>query len=137
MHDRELAGHHRGGALHPAGRHRGSRWCGASGQRPIRRCSYRRRPGDLAQRAGTRRAAAMTERFALVALPLPLATPYTYRIPETLGDRVAPGARVVVPVRRRELIGLVVAVDTDPPAAAAKDVLAVPDPEPALSPALL
>ena len=79
----------------------------------------------------------MTDRFVLVALPLPLATPYTYRIPETLGDRVVPGARVVVPVRRRELIGLVVAVDTPPPAAAAKEVLAVPDSEPALSPALL
>jgi primosomal protein N' (replication factor Y) (superfamily II helicase) len=79
----------------------------------------------------------MTDRFALVALPLPLATPYTYRIPETLGDRVVPGARVVVPVRRRELIGLVVAVDTAPPAAPAKDVLAVPDPQPALSGALL
>jgi primosomal protein N' (replication factor Y) len=79
----------------------------------------------------------MTDRFALIALPLPLATPYTYRIPETLGDRVVPGARVVVAVRRRELIGLVVAVDTVPPAVAAKDVLAVPDPEPALSAALL
>ena len=79
----------------------------------------------------------MTDRFALVALPLPLATPYTYRIPETLGDRVVPGSRVVVPVRRRELIGLVVAVDVEPPGAAAKDVLAVPDPEPALSAALL
>ena len=74
----------------------------------------------------------MTNRFALVALPLPLATPYTYRIPETLGDRVVPGARVVVPVRRRELIGLVVADDAEPPAAVAKEVLAVPDSEPAL-----
>jgi primosomal protein N' (replication factor Y) len=79
----------------------------------------------------------MTDRFALVALPLPLATPYTYRIPDTLGDRVVPGTRVVVPVRRRELIGLVVAVDAEPPAAAAKEVLGVPDIEPALSPALL
>ena len=59
----------------------------------------------------------MTERYALVALPLPLATPYTYRIPDTLGDRVVPGTRVVVPVRRRELIGIAVAVDvTAPPA---------------------
>jgi primosomal protein N' (replication factor Y) (superfamily II helicase) len=79
----------------------------------------------------------MTDRFALVALPLPLATPYTYRIPETLGDRVAPGMRVVVPVRRRELIGLVVAVDTDAPDAGTKEVLAVPDANPALSPELL
>ena len=79
----------------------------------------------------------MSDRFALVALPLPLATPYTYRIPETLGDRVVPGARAVVPVRSRELIGLVVAVDAAPPAAAAKDILAMPDLEPALSGALL
>src|SRR3954468_9228350 len=79
----------------------------------------------------------MTERFALVALPLPLANPYTYRISETLGDRVTAGTRVVVPVRRRELIGLVVAADTDAPSAAARDVLAVPDPEPALTAPLL
>ncbi|HEX6434206.1 MAG TPA: primosomal protein N' [Gemmatimonadales bacterium] len=79
----------------------------------------------------------MTDRFALVALPLPLATPYTYRIPDTLGDRVIPGARVVVPVRRRELVGVVVGIDAEQPTAPARDVLAVPDPEPALSPELL
>lgn len=79
----------------------------------------------------------MTDRFALVALPLPIATPYTYRIPETLGDRVLPGARVVVPVRRRELIGLVVAVDSEPPAAGARDLLAVPDSDPAVPRPLL
>jgi primosomal protein N' (replication factor Y) (superfamily II helicase) len=79
----------------------------------------------------------MNARFAQVALPLPLATPYTYRIPDTLGDRVVPGVRVVVPVRRRELIGLVVANDAPPPAAAAREVLAVPDDMPALSPPLL
>ena len=79
----------------------------------------------------------MTPRYALVALPLPLATPYTYRIPETLGDRIAPGCRVVVPVRRRELIGLVVEVDVDAPAALPREILAVPDSEPAVSSQLL
>src|SRR5689334_4179717 len=79
----------------------------------------------------------MTGRFAQVALPLPLATPYTYGIPDTLSDRVVPGTRVVVPVRRRELIGVAVEVDVERPAAAARPVLAVPDLEPALSPALL
>ncbi|HEX6432758.1 MAG TPA: primosomal protein N', partial [Gemmatimonadales bacterium] len=79
----------------------------------------------------------MTERFAQVALPLPLATPYTYRVPETLGDRVVPGARIVVPVRRREMIGLVVAITREAPAVVPKPVLAVPDAEPALSPELL
>ncbi len=79
----------------------------------------------------------MTERFAQVALPLPLASSYTYRIPETLGDRVVPGARVVVPVRRRELIGIVTEGDAAPPAAAARDVLAAPDPETAIPGGLL
>jgi primosomal protein N' (replication factor Y) len=44
---------------------------------------------------------------------------------------------VVVPVRRRELVGIVVGTDADSPAAAARDLLAVPDTEPALSPNLL
>ncbi|HYF39224.1 MAG TPA: primosomal protein N' [Gemmatimonadales bacterium] len=79
----------------------------------------------------------MTDRFALVALPLPLATPYTYRIPDTLGDRVTPGARVVVPVRRRELVGVVVSLDAEKPPAQPREVLAVPDPEPALTAELL
>jgi len=69
----------------------------------------------------------MTDRFAQVALPLPLASSYTYRIPETLADRAVPGARVVVPVRRRELIGIVVAGDVPAPATAARDLLAAPD----------
>ena len=30
----------------------------------------------------------MTERFARVALPLPLFEPYTYAVPDTLADRV-------------------------------------------------
>jgi primosomal protein N' (replication factor Y) (superfamily II helicase) len=79
----------------------------------------------------------MTDRFAQVALPLPLATPYTYHIPEALGDRVIPGARIVVPVRRKELIGVVVALTDEAPAVVPKSVLAVPDAEPALSPELL
>lgn len=79
----------------------------------------------------------MTGRFASVALPLPLAEPYTYAVPESLGDRVASGARVVVPVRRRELIGLVVAADVPAPPAAAREILAAPDAEPSLLPDLL
>ncbi|HSE66760.1 MAG TPA: hypothetical protein VLB12_07220, partial [Gemmatimonadales bacterium] len=74
----------------------------------------------------------MTERYGQVALPLPLARPYTYRIPEAIGDRIEPGARVVVPVRGREMVGIVVAIADVPPERAAKDILAAPDPEPAL-----
>jgi primosomal protein N' (replication factor Y) (superfamily II helicase) len=79
----------------------------------------------------------MTERFATVALPLPLASSYTYRIPETLADRVTPGARVVVPVRRREMIGIVLEADAPAPEAAAREILAAPDDLPAVPEGLL
>ncbi|MGH7594696.1 MAG: replication restart helicase PriA [Gemmatimonadales bacterium] len=79
----------------------------------------------------------MTERLAQVALPLPLPDPYTYRIPASLADRALPGARVVVPVRRQEWIGIVTAVDVAAPPMAARDLLATPDATPALPAPLL
>jgi primosomal protein N' (replication factor Y) len=79
----------------------------------------------------------MTTGFGLVALPLPLAEPYTYKIPDILADRVVPGARVVVPVRRRQMVGIVVALDVPPPDAEAREILSAPDPEPAVPLALL
>ncbi len=75
--------------------------------------------------------------YAHVALPLPLHSTYTYRIPEALADRVVPGARVVVPLRQRELIALVVEIDAKAPAVAARDLLGAPDDEPALPAPLL
>ncbi|MGH7734394.1 MAG: hypothetical protein ACREOE_12015, partial [Gemmatimonadales bacterium] len=58
--------------------------------------------------------------FARVALPLAVPDPYTYAIPEALLDRVAPGARVVVPLRSREVVGVVTAIDVPPPPSAAR-----------------
>jgi primosomal protein N' (replication factor Y) len=75
--------------------------------------------------------------FAQVALPLAVAEPYTYLIPDALADRVRPGARVVVPLRQREEVGIVVAVDAAAPAQTAREILAVPDLTPALSAPLL
>jgi primosomal protein N' (replication factor Y) len=79
----------------------------------------------------------MIERFAQVALPLPLPDPYTYRIPASLADRALPGARVVVPVRRQEWIGIVTAVDVPAPLMDARDILATPDQDVALPGPLL
>jgi primosomal protein N' (replication factor Y) len=75
--------------------------------------------------------------YAHVAFPLPVFDPYSYRIPESLADRVVPGARVVVPVRRQELVGIVTAVGVDAPAMEAREILAAPDAAPALTPSLL
>jgi primosomal protein N' (replication factor Y) (superfamily II helicase) len=79
----------------------------------------------------------MTAGFGLVALPLPLAQPYSYRIPESLADRVVPGARVLVPVRQREIIGIVTGLTDAPPEQVARDILSAPDLVPALPEQLL
>ena len=79
----------------------------------------------------------MSAGFAQVALPLPLHAAYSYRIPDALGDRVVPGARVVVPVRGRRMTGLVLSTGSEPPAAAARDILEAPDAEPAVTSAVL
>jgi primosomal protein N' (replication factor Y) len=75
--------------------------------------------------------------FAQVALPLAVAEPYTYLVPDALADRVRPGARVVVPLRQREEVGIVVAVDVPAPTQTAREILSVPDLTPALSSPLL
>ena len=75
--------------------------------------------------------------FAHVAFPLPVFHPYTYRVPESLADQVIPGARVVVPVRRQEVVGVVTATGVPGPAAEARDILVAPDPIPAVTAPLL
>src|SRR5258708_3988545 len=76
-------------------------------------------------------------RYAEIVLPVPVSSTYSYAIPAALADRVTPGARVVVPVQRRRLVGVVAAVDVAAPGVAARAILAAPDLEPAISPALL
>ena len=43
-----------------------------------------------------------------VALPVPLRTTFTYAVPESFGDAVQIGCRVLVPFRKKTLIGVVV-----------------------------
>ncbi len=71
-----------------------------------------------------------------VSLPIPSPEPYDYEIPRALADRIVPGARVVVPVRSRELVGVVVDVHsraTDE----LKPILLAPDPAPLIPTSLL
>src|SRR2546423_523006 len=75
-------------------------------------------PGDSGSRTAPR--------YADVVLPIPVPRTYTYLIPPELGSRVVPGARVVVPVQRRQVVGVVAAVGAGPPGppVAAKAILA-------------
>lgn len=77
--------------------------------------------------------------YAAVILPVPVSRPYIYEIPPSLTDRVVPGARVVVPLRRRSAVGIVTAVDSQQPSAGVeiKQLADAPDAQPALSPVLL
>ncbi len=75
--------------------------------------------------------------FIDVALPLALPGPLTYAVPDELKERAIPGARVVVPVRQKEMIGIVTATGRPAPAAKARPVLAAPDAAPLLDGSLL
>src|SRR5207237_1145489 len=144
MHDRVLTRHHRGGSFHAARRRRGSGRRGADGERPVQRRHDRRRQDPPPHRTGAGCAEAVkgptagrASRFAEVVLPVPVSRTYTYEIPTALLERVVPGSRVVVTVQRRQVLGLVVAVDVPAPEVSAKPIAAAPDGEPALSPALI
>src|SRR4029077_616201 len=68
-----------------------------------------------------------------VALPLPLRTTFTYRVPDALDEPLVTGARVVVPFRNRSMLGVVLGRGDSSDAAALKDVAEILDAVPALS----
>lgn len=79
--------------------------------------------------------------FVQVALPIPLETPLTYRVPPPLAPWIQIGARVRVAVGRRELVGLVLALSSAPPAelkeTQLKDIVEILDGEPVISGSLI
>jgi primosomal protein N' (replication factor Y) len=77
--------------------------------------------------------------YAAVVLPVPVSRSYIYEVPEPLAARVVPGARVVVPLRRRNVVGIVTEAVGHLPSAGidVKAIIAAPDDEPAISPPLL
>ena len=95
------------------------------------------RPGSAS--LTSRASAGLTARYAEVVLPVPVPRTYTYEVPAELQHRVEPGARVIVPVQRRRVVGVVAAVNVAAPAVAAKPILAAPDGggAPAIPPPLL
>ncbi len=71
------------------------------------------------------------QRYAEVAVPVPLRRLFTYRVPEHLAARIVPGARVAVPFGPRKLAGYVVNGDVaPPPGAKLKAIASVLDREP-------
>src|SRR5579859_2800809 len=80
----------------------------------------------------------MSAPFCNVALPVPLRTTFTYAIPEGMRPSVQPGCRVLVPFRKKSLVGVVVeCVEEGPASTKLRDVTRVIDVIPALTPKLL
>jgi primosomal protein N' (replication factor Y) len=76
--------------------------------------------------------------FANVALPVPLRTLFTYTVPESLDGSVQPGGRVLVPFRKKSLVGVVVELaERAPENTKLRDIAKVLDLQPALTPKLL
>ena len=79
----------------------------------------------------------MSALFADVAVPLPLFQTFTYSVPDSLGDELHPGCRVLVPFGTRHLVGLVTQVHRESREGTIKPILETLDRKPILSPSLL
>jgi primosomal protein N' (replication factor Y) len=76
--------------------------------------------------------------FCNVALPLPLRTTFTYSVPESQREAVQPGTRVLVPFRKKSMIGVVTKLIAEAPdGAAIRAITGVIDSVPALTPKLI
>jgi primosomal protein N' (replication factor Y) len=73
-----------------------------------------------------------------VAVPLPLRRSFSYRVPDALRGRLAPGSRVAVPFGPRKLPAIVLGAAPEPPAGTRlKDVAGLLDAQPLFSAELL
>jgi primosomal protein N' (replication factor Y) len=80
----------------------------------------------------------MTSPFCNVALPVPLRTTFTYAVPEALRGTVQPGSRVLVPFRKKAMVGVVVELaESAPDGATIREIARVLDFVPALTPKLI
>jgi primosomal protein N' (replication factor Y) (superfamily II helicase) len=84
----------------------------------------------------------MSSPFCNVALPVPLRTTFTYAVPEALREEVQPGSRVLVPFRKKSLVGVVVDLaerlpEGTPASTKIREVTKSLEPGPALTPKLI
>ena len=80
----------------------------------------------------------MTSPFCNVALPVPLRTTFTYAVPEALRGALQPGSRVLVPFRKKSLVGVVVeGAEGAPEGAKVREIAKVMELAPALTPKLI
>jgi primosomal protein N' (replication factor Y) len=80
----------------------------------------------------------MTASYCSVALPVPLRMTFTYAVPEQLRAQVQIGCRVLVPFRKKSLIGVITEwMETAPADTKIREISKVVDLIPALTPKLI
>jgi primosomal protein N' (replication factor Y) len=80
----------------------------------------------------------MNSLFCNVALAVPLRTTFTYAVPEALRGTLRPGSRVLVPFRKKTMVGVVVEfADSAPEGTKIREITRVLDFVPALTPKLI
>jgi primosomal protein N' (replication factor Y) len=80
----------------------------------------------------------MNEKLCNVAVAVPLRTTFTYRVPARLAAEIQPGSRVVVPFRKKSLVGVVTEwAEQAPPGTKIREIQKSLDPFPALTSNLL
>jgi primosomal protein N' (replication factor Y) (superfamily II helicase) len=80
----------------------------------------------------------MTPPFCNIALSVPLRTMFTYAVPEALRGTVQPGSRVLVPFRKKAMVGVVVELaESAPQGTKIREITRVLDFVPALTPKLI
>src|SRR6266404_5876473 len=80
----------------------------------------------------------MNHTLCNVALAVPLRTTFTYKVPDRLAAEIQPGSRVVVPFRKKSLVGVVTEwAEQAPPDTKLREIQKSLDPFPALTPSLL
>ena len=80
----------------------------------------------------------MNEKLCNVALAVPLRTTFTYKVPDRLAAEIEPGSRVVVPFRKKSLVGVMTEwVEQAPAETKLREVQKCLDVVPALTPRLL
>jgi primosomal protein N' (replication factor Y) len=80
----------------------------------------------------------MSASYCNVALPVPLRTTFTYGVPEALRAQLQPGSRVLVPFRKKSMVGVVLELtDAPPEGTTIRNVSKLIDLVPALTPKLL
>ena len=76
--------------------------------------------------------------YCNVALPMPLRTTFTYAVPEALLPQAQVGCRVLVPFRKKSIVGVIVELTESVPAGTKiREIIKVMDLVPALTPKLI